>query len=356
MTGTTLPLESLIRMVATSDHALEGLQAMAREIGGREGARIARLSESLRRGASIGSVGSVSLQTVPILQASYECKDTESEHFVGTHLPRWMILQDQRIETRASLRRVVWIALAYCVFTSLLGSYLSGLGISLVKEFNFFNDWSMGSPSNDDSSQVIFGFYVGLSTLCGGLLVMWAARSDAWLPLARRSNSMGYFLRFVESFWDRVPFIGSTYTAIDLAEMCESVSLSLTSGWTFPDAFRAASQQTKSACLRQWLEESAMRLDRGETLSSTFERCPLRSYWLQGVSEVLSVEKSNGKLANQWRDLSDRVHALMLSRGRRVRAGFFPLAVLFSVAVLLLSWANLMRYIFKFIDLLGGLT
>lgn len=92
----SLPLESLIRMVAASDDGVEGLQAMAIELGGRDGGKIALVAEHIRRGGAIADEKYFGPQSVSILQASAISQTPQTEMCRSSRLPRWILLEDHR--------------------------------------------------------------------------------------------------------------------------------------------------------------------------------------------------------------------------------------------------------------------
>jgi type II secretory pathway component PulF len=347
------PLDALIRMVASSDDAVEGLQAVAAELGGRAGQKVANLADRLRRGAPMADESSIDPESLSLLQASAIGDSPEAARFHGSRLTRCVMLEGRRSQIRTSLRRIVWFGLFYALAASLVGMGLQRVVVAFASDFGLrafrveFAD--MMIVVNEVSSSL----YVALVLLTLMLMVSWAVRGGMILRSQNRSKWLGWFLRGNESFWNRVPFVGSTYRAIDLAEMSEEISQALSVGWTFPLALRTAANQSKSATLRRWLWIGASHLDRGDSFESVLDTCPLRAHWLRGMSQLLSSPKTTGQLAEQWRSASDGLHHLMINRGRRAAIALVPATVIFSVSVLLLAWVNLMSC---FLELLGALA
>jgi hypothetical protein len=347
------PLESLIRMVAASAYAVEGLQAVAIEVGGREGAKIAKMADTLRRGGRTNFENESALHVSSTVQEDARSDRSHREAVFGIQLPRWILLQQQRVQSRANLRRLVWFALLYGFLASVVGSYLLKVGITIVKDIGLSSDSFDLRNVSIEAHEIISGFYGFAISMYAILIVLWIGRSQACMKCLMRFGWLGFAGRAIESFWNRVPFIGSTYRTIDLAEMFESIASSLASGSTFSDAFRSAARQTQSAHLNRWLREGAAHFDQGESFASVVSRCPIQAHILVGASSVLSKDVSSAALAGQWRQLSDRMHLLMLSRIRRTAVGFLPLSILLAVAILLLGWSNFMGYMFA---LISGLT
>ena len=343
----SLPLESLIRMAASSDSAIEGLQAMAIEVGGRDGGKIAAVAERLRRGGSTADETAFGPSAVPILQAAANENASKSDTLPSSRLPRWVMLEDRRTQVRTSLRRIVWAGLIYSLIASGVGFGLQKVGISFLDTFGLAGyEFSLLDKVIDVSEIILFG-YVGLIVLTVLLMLSWACRAGFGFRLGERSSRLNTLSCTNESFWNAVPFVGSTYRSIDLAKMSEAIFQSVSVGWEFSLAMRAAADQSRSPTLRNWLLRSADRLDRGESFGSVFDTCPLGAHWLHAMSQVLSTQKTDREMADQWRSVSDKLHVLMLNRGQRATAALLPATALFSVSILLIGWASLMGIVFS---------
>ena len=327
MTVSNLPLESLIRMVVSSQHAVDGLQAMAAEIGGREGRKVAQLAETLRRGGNIDAQIAHVPWAITTLQAAGSQLDTTRPEVTGTQLPRWLMLKDQRIETKKALNRTVWFSLGYGLLALIVGLVCLRFAASLYSYFDFDFSWpKKPTRSLTDELQRVHIVYLGLISINALLILLWLARAECWSGIARRSKSLNFLCKLVASFWNRVPLVGSTIQAIDLAEMCESISLSLSCGWTFPDACRWTAKQTRSPGMRAWLEKAAPMLERGESFAATLKHSPCRPSWLPVMINLYSVEQTNVSLAERWRSLSDKLHSLMSRRRRRTTVCLPPIS------------------------------
>ena len=346
----TLPLESLIRMVVSSDDAVEGLRAMAIELGGRDGGAVAKLADRLRRGEAITDVKSQPPDSVSLLQAS-----TPDEAISSGGLPRWVMLDDQRSRVRHKLRRIVWFGLGGLLAATLAGLWLfdqvTGFLGDLNMNSNMF-DWERYDDPVSKTSLLTNMFRVGYGSFAVTaifLIAIWAIRgisiSNDQNPLSWRSK----VIRLSEAFWNVFPFIGATYRAMDLAQMSESIFLSLSAHWTYPQAFIAAAGQTKSAILRRWLLASVSRLERGDSVDSVVLTCPLRANWLAGMSHVLSTSSTDNLVVSQWRAVSDRLHQLMISRGRRAFIVITSASILVSTSILIFSWSHSMKLLFDVI-------
>jgi hypothetical protein len=340
----SLPLDSLVRMVAASNDAVGGLQAMAQEIGGREGAKIRSLAERIRRGESMDQEG----KQLSLLQAV-----AGDERSMAGHVPRWVLLRDQRTQTRRSLRRIVWFALGYLTAATIVGLGIQTVCTKLVDElgissFGFFYN-SVQSQPVEIAITVRYGYQILLLSLLV-LIVLWAVRGMERLG----SSSLGSWLaQPVERFWKRVPFVGSTYSAIDLAQMSESIYQSLSASWTYPQAFRTAALETRSSVLRQWLTNSADRLERGEKLEAVLGTCALQANWLNAMSQLLAVPMSSESLSEQWLVVSNRFHHLMLARARRTMFAVAPSCMLIATVLLVFGWGVAMRALLQLVVVLS---
>lgn len=347
------PLESLIRMVVSSHGAIDGLNAMADEIGGGDGRKIAALADTLRRGGSIESQIAQVPWNVTTLQAAATQLDATQSQFAALNLPRWLMLKAQRLEAKQALNRTVWFSLGYVLLSLIVGWIVLRFAASLYDYYDFDFSWpKSASGSVAEEIQRVRVIYVGLIGILAGLIILWIARAECWSKIAIRSKLLNYLYKLVASFWYRFPLIGSTNQAIDQAEMCESISLSLTCGWTFPEACRWTAIQTHSPSLLAWLEESAGLLERGESIAASVKHSPFRSAWLPVMIDLYSLEQSQVSMADRWRSLSDNLHSLMNRRRRRTTACLLPLATALSILIFLLGWSFLTKTIFSFITMI----
>ncbi len=161
---------------------------------------------------------------------------------------------------------------------------------------------------------------------------------------------------WIEWLCDRLPMIGSTLRAIDLAEMSESVFVSIASGDDYPSAFRAASRSTRSQMLARWTSRAAERLAAGESLHGIARTMPMRGEFISGVLGAFSGGNTFTTAHALWRETSERMHELMLRRGSQLQLVLAP--VLVVVALLAASFAMLLSLssLYKIVELISGLT
>jgi type II secretory pathway component PulF len=333
----SLPLESLVRSLAASNDAVAGLQAMALEIGGRDGAKIKQLADRLQRGEMVSNWQHVDPSKVSLLQAA-AMDDTS----LDGRVPRWVLLQDQRTQSRSRLHRIVWFCLCYLLAATVGGLAIQLTFISFLREISNDLRYSYTSQQSQSLSlaldTVIRDIYQASVVLMIGLMMLWAAR---------QCNCFG---RAIESFWNRMPLIGSTFRAIDLAQMSEAIYQSLSAGWTYPQALRTAASQAQSALLRDWLIDGAERLDRGESFETVMNACPLHASLLAGMSQILSSTQPDSSMLDQWQIVSDRLHQLMIRRLRRISMVLAPASVMLSIAILVFGWGWAMISVFDMLN------
>ncbi len=335
----SLPLEYLVRAVAASSDAVAGLKALAAEVGSRDGAKIRQLAERLQRGETITQWQPSDASKVSLLQAS--AMDDSS---LAGRVPRWVLLHDQRTQSRSQLHRVVWFCFGY-LLAAAIGGWLIQVTVTtyLAEVSSDYTTAYLSQPAQAQSlvmQDVIRRAYQGTIVILIGLAMLWASRQCS------------RFGQRVERFWNQVPFIGSTYRAIDLAQMCEAIYQALSASWTYPQALRTAASQSKSMLLRDWLLQGAARIEGGESFEAVMSTCPLRASLLSGMSPILSTPTSGNVWLEQWRIVSDRLHQLMIRRACRIATVLAPAVVLLSIVILAFGWGWAMKSVFTMLDLL----
>lgn len=235
-----MPVERLVQSIGTSPDAVAGLRAMANELGGRRGQRLLTLASQIERGSHVQNTDASHSTILPTSLIGV-AQSVE-------RLPRWFMLEELRDQARSRVQAVVWYSLFYCLTASVIGFAIVWMIPTLVPEFDVNFWWSQKKfePLKIEPIRSYYQLLIGLFLIFTLIWVMHQIlrhfRPPKWRWLRVQTT--------LDLLISHVPFIGSAWAAIELAQISETLHQSLASRWPYPDALRAAALQTESAMLR----------------------------------------------------------------------------------------------------------
>ncbi len=321
-------IESVLALIASRDDATTGLRALAEETGGRTGRRYRVIADRIERGESIGisSSASASMNSV-------------------ASLTRFAILQRSRGETRGHVIAVSLLGWIYLLCSLAVGMFLLQVAAPFANTLIADIDWNIGDRG-DISATInlyvgLFWFGIAVTVSLGILfLIRMLPRAPVW----------------IEWLWGKVPIIGPTLRAMDLAEMAESFYQSLASGQDYAMAFGAASKTSRSKRLSRWLLRSQQRIEAGESLHGVARDLPVQGEFISGVFGSLASNHSASSALEMWRETSLRMHSLMFRRGVRVRTVLAPVLVVVSMLIACVAFVVSIGTLYWVIQMIAGLT
>ncbi|WP_197231642.1 hypothetical protein [Novipirellula artificiosorum] len=149
-----------------------------------------------------------------------------------------------------------------------------------------------------------------------------------------------------------IPGYRATRSAIDWSAATDAVTRLLSVGCTYPEAFSTAAQIVRDRGSRNWLTQSAARVERGESVISQPSQTRKDAAMLEAF-----LSPSGNAPENQWRLAAD--HFLRLSRSRlTLLTQSMPLisTILAGVLIWLSISTSLAWFWLAVSDLLTGLT
>ncbi len=291
--------------VSTREGEVSLLRSLALESRGRDGRQIRELADRIERGEEASTSDlfrASSVHAAPNVIGAYLAIANQSSSFAEASL------NASRHEMATSIRRrlaiCVLIGLLYWLAALLVGVSLFASLAPIALDIRAFYWWGSFEALAKWPMAIIQAAYITLALFTFLIVSLFAWR-------------IGAAPRWLEAFWDFVPFVGSTLRSLDLAEMSHSIYQCVTNGQTYEQAFQLTARRTRSSRLKYWLTTSAVDLRAGQDVDQVLERFPIRGEWLSGWTTGLGINGTREQTEHLWSVAAERMFEMATHRVER---------------------------------------
>lgn len=227
----------------------------------------------------------------------------------------WAAMRDN---ARSSLSYATTISFLYLIAALAVGAFLLSAVAELCEGAIYYVGW--------EEQTVMVAWMRSMMWVYASVA---ATAGLGWLMV---QLSLRYRLPvLISAIISKIPGLGRAIQNIALADFCQSIYRSVVNSETYVEAFRAASNETLFTPLRLWIDQSAKRLDSGQSWEHALRYPPIKDHSIAAVIAMGQNPLSSEETIRMWHQAASDSHLLLQTRSQRTVRHLLRVGLIASV-------------------------